>query len=520
MILGYEEPVQMPTMDIYSTDLMKMYIAAVKDQYDTAREEYKDFLKQYQDFYSLAPGANEEYYNLTIGGAQELMRQLAANGIDPYRSAEGKAAIQNFINSVPRGRVNQLRKEAEAADSYLKSVEKLKAEGKWDPLFDSVLGGGDFQTWDRTKHGPWTRTQAIPKVDIQDITSQFYSKLDKDEDLGPDEALGADAPYYHKYGVRNGTLNLADESSLQAVKDSQYYPLFAHLANNKGYVDADGNPVDTDTAIKMWSREANSQYWSQPETKKYEKAFADLSYQRSRSLARSSGGNSSNQNTELSGYSFIEGMLGESLSNTFAKAGIDEDGTLEGVGNAQAIILENTKTKDSHEKVKQFKTYQDVLPFVKYYGGTANGGMIRLNREAIKSVRLDKELVNNMAGTKAGNAGGGTVMRQALTNSRNDNGTHYVEFEPENAVVGFINKQGIYTMYIPGTVRYMQKVTEKGNEKYVVKQAHVNLPVKQGDFDMNSATFVSNNSYAVGTSGMSTIVGNKNTKIEKQETSK
>ena len=128
MILGYEEPVQMPTMDIYSTDLMKMYIAGVKEQYDTAKKDYQDFLKQYQDFYSVVPGANEEYYNLTIGGAQELLRQLAAQGIDPYRSSEGRGAIQNFINNVPRGRVNQLRKEAEAADSYLKSVEKLKAE--------------------------------------------------------------------------------------------------------------------------------------------------------------------------------------------------------------------------------------------------------------------------------------------------------------------------------------------------------------------------------------------------------
>ena len=54
--MGYETPVEVPSMGIYNTDLMKMYIAGVKDQYEKGQEEMKDFMKLYGDFYSPIAG--------------------------------------------------------------------------------------------------------------------------------------------------------------------------------------------------------------------------------------------------------------------------------------------------------------------------------------------------------------------------------------------------------------------------------------------------------------------------------
>lgn len=129
------------------------------------------------------------------------MKQLAERGVDPFKSAEGRAAISNFINSVPVGRINALRQEAQIADEYLKSRDKLRAEGKFDPLTDAIVGGGNFNTWDRSKQGPWNRRYAIEDKSLGDLTSDFYSKLQKDEYIGPDKSRGADSKYYDLYGV-------------------------------------------------------------------------------------------------------------------------------------------------------------------------------------------------------------------------------------------------------------------------------------------------------------------------------
>ena len=223
MILGYEDPVQMPTMDIYSTDLMKTYIAGDKDLYDKGQEEYKDFMKAYQDFYSPIPGANEEYYNATIGGAQKLIQQLQDQGIDPFKSREGRAAIRNYIYGVPVGRLNEMKNEAEAAQEYIKSRDKLISEGKFDPLTDAILGGGSLENWDRSK-GPWTRRYAIENKSLGDLTSTFYDKLQKDERLGPDTSRGKDAGFYDLWGVSENTLQTADAAALEALKQTPYYP--------------------------------------------------------------------------------------------------------------------------------------------------------------------------------------------------------------------------------------------------------------------------------------------------------
>ena len=71
--MGYETPVEMPSMGVYNTDLMKMYIAGVKDQYEKGQEEMKDFMKLYQDFYSPIAGDTQTYNDLTLGGARDMI---------------------------------------------------------------------------------------------------------------------------------------------------------------------------------------------------------------------------------------------------------------------------------------------------------------------------------------------------------------------------------------------------------------------------------------------------------------
>jgi len=51
-----------------------------------------------------------EWYDQEVTGAtRDLINNLYAQGIDPLRSAEGRAAISRWINSMPVGKINQLK---------------------------------------------------------------------------------------------------------------------------------------------------------------------------------------------------------------------------------------------------------------------------------------------------------------------------------------------------------------------------------------------------------------------------
>lgn len=184
MILGYEDPVQMPTMDIYSTDLMKTYIAGVKDLYDKGQEEYKDFMKAYQDFYSPIAGDTEAYYNYTIGGAQKLLDQFYQNGIDPFKSREGRAAITRYINSVPVGALNAMKQNAENRKAYDRAKAELAAKGLYNPGYEDYrlksLGLDNFSTVDPNtgQIRVWDRYSPDVYSGVFDTTNEWFKGLE------------------------------------------------------------------------------------------------------------------------------------------------------------------------------------------------------------------------------------------------------------------------------------------------------------------------------------------------------
>lgn len=182
--MGYETPVEMPSMRIYNTDLMKMYIAGVKDQYEKSQEEMKDFMKLYGDFYSDIPGATEAYNNMTIGGARDMINQMLANGIDPYKSPEARAAISRYIASRDTATLNRYKRDAENAKAYKAAEAKMKANGTWgsDDFQRAMLGGKLLEEWDPDK--PFTATSPYEYKDLDALTAQQFAPFKAQEFLG------------------------------------------------------------------------------------------------------------------------------------------------------------------------------------------------------------------------------------------------------------------------------------------------------------------------------------------------
>ena len=249
-ILGYEQPVEMPTMDIYSTDLMKAYIAGVKEQYDNAREDLKDFLKTYGDFQSAVPGATEAYYQLGPGRVQSAVNDLYARGIDPLRSVEGQQYIAQLIASTNTSAMKQLERQSKDYDAYRNNLAEMIAKGLTTKEAEDWMlrnqGLDKFQATSVDANGnvivnPWTRPVADMYKSINDLTKSEFDELEATEYLKPSTRAGFDI-----MGVSEDTKNRAVDSSIEILKSNPFYGMFRERAEKLTALKTGGQYTQSD----------------------------------------------------------------------------------------------------------------------------------------------------------------------------------------------------------------------------------------------------------------------------------
>lgn len=247
MIMGLETPVAMPTMNVYDTDLMKAYIAGVKEQYEQGQQEMKDFIKLYNDFYSPIEGDTERYHELTTGGAQQMINQIYANGMDPFKSPETRAAISRYINSVPTGKLNAMKQSAEAAQEYIKERGKLQAAGLYNPDYeDWLLGGRSLKNWNTETDGIWTRTSPGQFQNIEQFTDDWFKHSEKkfNPELTKRMNDGFDYYTYDDNDLRAVISGKLDDVIKDGGIGQYYYDKFFQLAGK-----------DADKARELFTRE-------------------------------------------------------------------------------------------------------------------------------------------------------------------------------------------------------------------------------------------------------------------------
>lgn len=208
MTYGYDEPVSVPIIQMYDTDMMKMYIAAAKGEYERAYQEQKDFAKEFGDLYSPSSTLNKAYYDATKGRVSKAMDYLYQNGIDPLRSQEGRAYIAKVIREAPYSDIAKWKTDAENMKTFQKAAASMVAEGKLTQ---------DQLNWQMQKYGldydkfdPYTQnwnTLAPTKMDtLEDLTKIPYSVL-KPSNLTQQqvEAMG------YKYDPKNDYTGITDQ---------------------------------------------------------------------------------------------------------------------------------------------------------------------------------------------------------------------------------------------------------------------------------------------------------------------
>ena len=187
MIYGKDVALEYPTKDLYDSNIMLQAINAARYDYQTGQDQIKEFNKLYGDFISPIQSDVDYWNRTTIEPVRDALNAMYQQGIDPTRSAEGRALIAQIINNVPTAELNKRRASAKNAEEYLKNRAALQRAGKYNPDYEQfTLGGKSLETWNTDVDGPWMRTSPMEYQTLHDFVDPSLDNI-KPYNLSKDE---------------------------------------------------------------------------------------------------------------------------------------------------------------------------------------------------------------------------------------------------------------------------------------------------------------------------------------------
>lgn len=219
--LGYEQPVAMPSMGVYDTDLMKMYISGVREQYNQAQDAMNKFYDKYSDFYSTIDGDTEYFYDKTIGGASKLIDDMYAQGVDPFKNQQARGLISRYIANVPVGTLNQLRRNAENKKIYDQNKAMLISKGLFNEDLENMrlkeLNLLNFKSIDGNKVNVWNELSPIEYKSLFELANPEFQKFSPTEYLG--QSYNPDGTPHWGYLLRGVSKENQKKATLGAKTD-------------------------------------------------------------------------------------------------------------------------------------------------------------------------------------------------------------------------------------------------------------------------------------------------------------
>ena len=472
MVYAKDQWVQLPTKDLYDSQIMMASIGAAKDMYDRGVQEIKDYNKNYSDFYSPI-GKDMDWYNKNIiQNSKDYINQLYDNGMDPTRTAEGRAAFLKFSNSIPSGEIAKLKQSAEIAKEYLANKTKLQQQGLYSPDFEkSVLGGNNIEDWDTTKNGIWTRQSPSVYQSIDDIVEPWVK----------DEAPIYDAAYTKKQNDGFDYMTVTPQRISEVINDS--LPEFeaseiGKFYKNKAIEQAGGDTEKGTQILKNWmmdrakdhvriERKENPYAMLRQQTsmdfakmaKQHQYDMDELSYETDHAKSSSSG-------VESPAFSYLGSIYDKVLANAASSGTLkyysdkmdvptyDQIGkTLynsqnafggQFIGNRMSSSNPNglTSGQISNKFLNRYtaKGAGDVSQFLSMHGGnpTSGGNGVLANYSDISKIYSPYDIAEGTAGYRGPHYHDSSKLRKLIK----DNGIQNVEIYPYDDIYGAIRKKG------------------------------------------------------------------------------
>lgn len=270
VFLGLEKPVEYQRQQIFNPVTANMvlntgrdYINAVYNEYKQGLEDLKEFNKTYGDFTSPIQKDMDWYDKNVTGKVRNFINNMYANGIDPLRSAEGRAAVSQLIYSMPVGDINKLRQSADAAREYIKNKGLLERAGKYDRDLNERFLGYDLSNYDTLNggNGIWNITSPLEAKSLKELTEASFNNRTP-HDLTKDEVLSFEGQTYdpnakYKGFTKRDLRDIADKVA-PGLYGTPYMDYYRDLAKQK--LEAAGiKPTKQNVDAQLASDIANSQ---------------------------------------------------------------------------------------------------------------------------------------------------------------------------------------------------------------------------------------------------------------------
>lgn len=347
MIGMYDEPVAVPIIDLLDSGMMSQYISAAKEQYNQAVQEQKDFAKEFGELYGPNANINKAYYDATRGAVNQGLNYLYENGIDPLRSAEGRAYIAKIIRERPYDQIANLKAQNDSMKTYQKYRAEAMRNGTYDPDYEKfVLGGKSLETWDPATDGMWTREAPSKYSSLKDWTSNLFDNMQLEYDPELTKQAGGMYQVYSKSPKKMQQILDANMKDMVKSDLGRYYlnmyggdldALKADIINrNREYTQIDKRADQV--AIHL-----NDQAFQHNEN--------ELNRKNQRSIARIKNGNSKNGVADV-GYSY---SYTKKVKNAETAAGLrDRSGALN--ANLDPVKVQSMTEKDLMDLIKLRQT--------------------------------------------------------------------------------------------------------------------------------------------------------------------
>ena len=292
MVYSRDQWIQLPVRDLYDSQIMLASINAARDMYEKGQQQVKEFQKDYGDFYSPIQKDMDWYNKNIINGSRDVINNLYDKGIDPLRSAEGRAAISRWINNIPTGDVNKLKMGSKIAQEYLRNRAALEAQNKYNDDFEKYVNGGkSIENWDTLKDGMWTRQSPSEFTTLKAATENWFNNRTPHA-LTKDDVIGFGMPYDNNYDYTGYTYkdltNVASKNTPGWV-GSPIANYYRHIAKQQLLNEGVKSPTNAqvETRLQQNVADANKEWIVNPikqvnEYAKMDKQFAQQSAMQSR----------------------------------------------------------------------------------------------------------------------------------------------------------------------------------------------------------------------------------------------
>lgn len=210
MIGSQDTWVQMPTVDLYDTQMMLAAVQAAKDMYNRSEERIKEFNEKYGDF-TTPIIADQDWYNREmLGKVYGTINDIYAQGGDPLRNSQDRLRMSMMLNKLPYGEYARKKLRSENAKEWFKNMAILNSKGKYDKDFSEFLGENPNQ-WALNDPGTTSPTEFQT---LKEATNEWYNnRTPRSATAEEKQRLGLDPNYDYTLFTDVDLMNIARDQT-------------------------------------------------------------------------------------------------------------------------------------------------------------------------------------------------------------------------------------------------------------------------------------------------------------------